>query len=99
MARIAVTGLRGVPAAWGGVEHHCEELYSRLAANGHDITIYARSFYVKSDIKFYIRPPFFILSYLLSYEIVGAFFHFASSARYVASLHPVAGFVIPLQFL
>jgi glycosyltransferase involved in cell wall biosynthesis len=53
MAKIAVTGFRGVPATWGGVEHHCEELYSRLAANGHDITIYARSFYVKSDIKFY----------------------------------------------
>jgi len=53
MARIAVTGLRGVPAAWGGVEHHCEELYSRLAANGHDITIYARSRYVRDDIEFY----------------------------------------------
>jgi glycosyltransferase involved in cell wall biosynthesis len=53
MARIAVTGLRGVPATWGGVEHHCEELYSRLAFDGHDITIYARTSYVKGDIRFY----------------------------------------------
>lgn len=47
MAKIAVIGLRGIPASWGGVEHHCEELYSRLAARGHDITIYARTPYVE----------------------------------------------------
>ncbi len=53
MARIAVTGLRGVPASWGGVEHHCEEIYSRLAARGHDIDIYARTSYVRKDIHVY----------------------------------------------
>ena len=46
MPRIAVTGLRGVPATWGGVEHHCENLYSRLAERGYDVTVYARSYYV-----------------------------------------------------
>jgi len=35
MARVAVIGLRGVPSTWGGVEHQCEQLYSRLAARGH----------------------------------------------------------------
>ncbi len=53
MARIAVTGFRGLPASWGGVEHYCEELYSRLAARGHDITIYARTPYVAGDIRSY----------------------------------------------
>lgn len=53
MARIAVTGLRGVPATWGGVEHHCEELYSRLAARGHEVDIYARPHYVRQEIHFY----------------------------------------------
>lgn len=51
--KIAVTGLRGVPATWGGVEHHCENLYSRLAERGYDITIYARNYYVPNDITKY----------------------------------------------
>ncbi len=53
MIKIAVTGFRGVPATWGGVEHHCENLYSRLAERGYDITIYARSYYVPRGITAY----------------------------------------------
>ncbi len=45
MIKIAVTGLRGIPAKWGGIENHCENLYSRLAKIGYDITIYSRSYY------------------------------------------------------
>jgi glycosyltransferase involved in cell wall biosynthesis len=46
LPRVAVLGLRGVPASWGGVERQCEELYTRLAAAGFPITIYCRSSYV-----------------------------------------------------
>jgi len=53
MLKIAVTGFRGVPATWGGVEHHCEEIYSRLAAKGYKIVIYARDRYVPEEIKSY----------------------------------------------
>jgi len=53
MIRIAVTGVRGVPATWGGVEHHCENLYSRLAERGYDVTIYARSYYVPRGVTSY----------------------------------------------
>jgi glycosyltransferase involved in cell wall biosynthesis len=53
MTKIAVVGVRGVPATWGGVEHHCENLYSRLAERGYDITIYARSYYVPKGITTY----------------------------------------------
>lgn len=53
MIRIAVIGVRGVPATWGGIEHHCENLYSRLAERGYDITIYARNYYVPKGIKTY----------------------------------------------
>ena len=53
MTRIAVTGFRGVPATWGGIEHHCENLYSRLAQKGYDITIYARSYYTPQEISTY----------------------------------------------
>ena len=45
--RIAMIGARGVPATFGGVEHHVEELGSRLAARGHEVTVFSRSNYVE----------------------------------------------------
>jgi glycosyltransferase involved in cell wall biosynthesis len=53
MIKIAVTGIRGVPATWGGIEHHCENLYSCLAEKGYDITIYSRSYYVPKGMAAY----------------------------------------------
>jgi len=43
--RIAYIGQRGVPATIGGIEHHVEEIGSRLAARGHQVTVYTRSNY------------------------------------------------------
>ncbi|MDO8684186.1 MAG: glycosyltransferase family 4 protein [Armatimonadota bacterium] len=40
-------GLRGIPATWGGVERHVEELTVRFAQMGHDVTVYCRSYYCK----------------------------------------------------
>lgn len=40
--RIAFIGSRGVPARYSGVETCVEELGSRLAARGHDVTVYVR---------------------------------------------------------
>jgi glycosyltransferase involved in cell wall biosynthesis len=53
MTKIAVTGLRGVPATWGGIEHHCENLYAGMVARGYDITVYARNYYVPKEITTY----------------------------------------------
>ncbi|MCX7823833.1 MAG: glycosyltransferase family 4 protein [Syntrophobacterales bacterium] len=53
MPHIAVLGFRGIPATWGGIEHQCEEIYTRLVKMGYEITIYCRSYYVPSDIKEY----------------------------------------------
>jgi len=44
--RIAFIGTRGVPATFGGIEHHVEEIGSRLAERGHDVTVYCRANYV-----------------------------------------------------
>jgi glycosyltransferase involved in cell wall biosynthesis len=44
--RIAMIGSRGVPARWGGIERHVEELSALLAARGHDVTVFCRSNYV-----------------------------------------------------
>lgn len=47
--KIVVTGTRGIPDILGGVETHCEELFPRIAAMGHDVTIIRRSPYVTDD--------------------------------------------------
>jgi glycosyltransferase involved in cell wall biosynthesis len=44
--RIAVIGARGVPATFGGIEHHVEEIGARMAARGHRVTVFARTNYV-----------------------------------------------------
>src|SRR5450755_2360243 len=41
--RIAILGTRGIPANYGGFETFAEELSVRLAARGHDVTVYCRS--------------------------------------------------------
>ena len=43
--RIAMIGQRGVPATFGGVERHVEELGARLASRGHRILVYTRTNY------------------------------------------------------
>lgn len=43
--RIAMIGQKGIPATYGGVERHVEELASRLVECGHDVTVYTRPHY------------------------------------------------------
>ena len=38
-------GQRGLPATWGGVERHVEEIGARLVARGHQVTAYGRHSY------------------------------------------------------
>ena len=40
--RIALLGTRGIPANYGGFETFAEELSTRLAARGHEVTVYCR---------------------------------------------------------
>lgn len=46
--RIAMIGQKGIPARYGGVETHVENVGARLAARGHDVWVYCRS---------RLRPP------------------------------------------
>jgi glycosyltransferase involved in cell wall biosynthesis len=43
--RIAMVGQRGVPATFGGVERHVEELGARLVDRGHEVVVYCRTNY------------------------------------------------------
>ena len=47
--KIVVTGTRGIPDIQGGVETHCEQLYPRIAAMGHDVTVIRRTPYVTPE--------------------------------------------------
>src|SRR5215510_10226402 len=44
-------GTRGVPASYGGFETFAEELGARLAARGHQVTVYSRSQWVPSRVR------------------------------------------------
>jgi glycosyltransferase involved in cell wall biosynthesis len=44
--RIAILGTRGIPASYGGFETFAEHLSTRLAARGHEVTVYCRAHYV-----------------------------------------------------
>jgi glycosyltransferase involved in cell wall biosynthesis len=51
--KIAIMGIRGIPANYGGFETFAEELSTRLAQRRHEVTVYGRSHNVKYPDKFY----------------------------------------------
>lgn len=51
--KIAILGTRGIPANYGGFETFAEQLGTRLAARGHEITVYGRRHYSTTNSKFY----------------------------------------------
>jgi len=42
---IAMVGQKGLPATYGGIEHHVENIGARLVERGHRVTVYCRSTY------------------------------------------------------
>lgn len=87
MTKIAVTGFRGVPATWGGIEHHCENLYSRLAELGYEITIYARSYYVPKEVTEYKGLKITRLP-TLNFKYTDALFHTIFSLIHILVKNP-----------
>jgi len=49
--RIALAGTRGIPANYGGFETFAEELSTRLAARGHQVTVYCRERYPQAEYR------------------------------------------------
>jgi len=49
--KIFVIGTRGIPDIPGGVETHCRELYPRIVAAGHEVTVATRASYVRKKNK------------------------------------------------
>ena len=51
--KIAMLGTKGIPATWGGIERHVEEIASRLVAMGHEVTVYCRPYYTTAETEYY----------------------------------------------
>lgn len=52
--RIAILGIRGVPANYGGFETFAEELGKRLVERGHEVTVYGRNRSVPRGMREYL---------------------------------------------
>ena len=50
---IAMVGQKGLPATFGGIEHHVENIGARLAARGHLVTVYCRTNYSPTNVSEY----------------------------------------------
>ncbi len=51
--KLAIMGIRGIPANYGGFETFAEELAPRLVERGHEVTVYGRSNNIKHPDEFY----------------------------------------------
>jgi glycosyltransferase involved in cell wall biosynthesis len=51
--KIAILGTRGIPANYGGFETFAEQLGTRLAARGHELTVYCRQHYSTAETSTY----------------------------------------------
>ena len=51
--KIAIMGIRGIPANYGGFETFAEHLSTRLVEKGHEVTVYGRSNTIKHDDEYY----------------------------------------------
>ena len=47
--RIAIVGTRGIPNRYGGFERFAEQVSSRFADHGHDVTVYCRRAFTQPD--------------------------------------------------
>jgi len=49
--KVAILGIRGIPANYGGFETFAQELATRLVARGHAVTVYCRPHYIPRTLQ------------------------------------------------
>jgi glycosyltransferase involved in cell wall biosynthesis len=79
--KLAIIGTRGVPANYGGFETFAEELGARLAARGHQVTVYGRRGFVDPRLGEYRGMRLVVLPSLRSKHLETV------SNTFVAALH------------
>jgi len=55
--RIVMLGIRGFPGSLGGAENFSEQTATRLAARGHDVTVYCRGYVLEEWAKPEVETP------------------------------------------
>jgi len=85
--KIAVIGSRGFPGTQGGVEKHCEKLYTHLAELGCNITVFTRRPYVDPNINTYNGVSLISLS-CPGNKYLEAVIHTFKSLFYARKLNP-----------
>jgi glycosyltransferase involved in cell wall biosynthesis len=50
--KIAMIGQKGIPATYGGIEKHVEEIARRLVQRGHEVSVFCRLYYTPPDARF-----------------------------------------------
>jgi len=79
--KLAIIGTRGVPANYGGFETFAEELGARLAARGHEVTVYGRRGFIDPRLGEYRGMRLVVLPSLRSKHLETV------SNTFVAALH------------
>jgi len=94
--KIAMLGIRGVPARYGGFETCAEQLGARLVEHGHEVTVYCRPHFIDPGLKEYrgmrlVTLPTIKNKYLdtLAHTFVGSMH--ALFQRYDICLYFIAG--------
>lgn len=101
---IGFIGQRGVPASFGGIEHHVEQLGTRLADRGHRVTVFCRDNYVDRDRRWYKGMRLITLPVLatkhaeaISHSVLAATWALGPSPFDIVHLHALGpGLVSPL---
>lgn len=72
--KLCAIGLRGIPDVMGGIESHCQQLYPRLVAQGAEVTVLARSPYVK-ELRYEFQGVKVIPVWALRHKFLETFLH------------------------
>ncbi len=72
--KIAIMGIRGIPASYGGFETLAEELAPRIVKKGHAVTVYGRSSIIKYKSEYYKGVMLKILP-TISHKYLDTVFH------------------------
>ena len=86
--RIAIFGIRGIPAKYGGLETCGEEIGARLAARGHDVYCYCRYTGDEDDRLQEFRGIRRIMLPSLRYKFTDTYSHSFLAALHVLKLRP-----------
>lgn len=81
--KICFIGQKGIPAAFGGVERHVEELAAELVKNGHEVFVYARKWFTPKNTRIH-RSINLIHLPTIHTKHLDAIFH-----TFISSLHAI----------